>query len=115
MMTIHFSRTELECPCCHACEMNPIVLEKIERVRNHMGIPLYINSAFRCIKHNEDVGGAATSQHLLGNALDVSTTRMTGCQKLILLKAALLEFSGIGIGKTYIHMDVRENKTLWVY
>ena len=34
-------------------------------------MPIRINSGFRCVRHNEEVGGAKSSRHLLGCAADI--------------------------------------------
>lgn len=44
--------------------------EGLEAVRALLGSPLEISSGYRCIELNRAVGGAATSQHVLGLAAD---------------------------------------------
>ena len=40
-------------------------------IRDHYGLPLHINSGFRCPALNKKVGGAANSQHMKGEAGDI--------------------------------------------
>jgi len=42
-----------------------------EPIRNHFGIPIGISSFFRSKALNKAVGGAATSQHTTGCAIDL--------------------------------------------
>jgi zinc D-Ala-D-Ala carboxypeptidase len=44
-----------------------------EKVRNHFEIPLQISSFFRCYSLNKAIGGAATSQHCKGEAIDIDS------------------------------------------
>lgn len=52
------------------------VKELAERVlqplRDRVGHPLRINSGYRCPELNKEVGGAATSQHVKGEAADIA-------------------------------------------
>ena len=43
----------------------------LEPIRNKIGMPLIVNSAFRSPYVNKSVGGVSTSQHLLGQAADI--------------------------------------------
>ena len=49
-----------------------------EKVRNHFGVPISVNSFFRSRALNKAVGGAHTSQHLTGQAIDISAFKSTG-------------------------------------
>lgn len=39
--------------------------------RENGGNPMIVSSAYRCAKHNAEVGGVANSHHLYGQAMDV--------------------------------------------
>ena len=70
----HFSAAELMCPCCGvgADKMSPNMLQMAEEIRHENGDkPMIVSSAYRCAKHNNKVGGVATSHHLNGQAMDV--------------------------------------------
>jgi len=41
-----------------------------EPIRKHFGVPILISSGYRSKELNKSIGGATTSQHLLGQALD---------------------------------------------
>ena len=62
-LTKNFSKSEFECKC--GCEMPQDVLdnikilaEQLQIVRNKLNKPIKINSAYRCPKHNEIIGGS---------------------------------------------------------
>jgi uncharacterized protein YcbK (DUF882 family) len=116
-LTEHFKDTELECPCCGELSFDSWFLERIQELRYKIARPLVITSAFRCKEHNDSVDGSPTSQHLIGRAVDISTTNFTSAQLYQLIKAAYdLGFKGVGVSKTFIHLDCRDSKSkLWVY
>lgn len=52
--------------------MKAVATNIFERVRAHFGKPIRINSFFRSGALNKAVGGAITSQHCKGEAIDVT-------------------------------------------
>lgn len=113
---IYFKSTEFDCPCCGVNKMNPIVYDKIDRIRAQLNVPLHINSGYRCVAHNAELPDSKpNSQHLLGKAIDVSTANMTNEKRHEFLKYVHSEFNGIGFGKTFFHMDIRDKPACWVY
>nr|WP_204343031.1 D-Ala-D-Ala carboxypeptidase family metallohydrolase [Micromonospora terminaliae] len=98
---------------------------KLEALRRSLGdTPLYVNSAFRSIACNQQVGGASDSQHLYGTAADVVSRSRTLCQ--VAKSARSHGFSGLfGPGypghSDHVHVDSRRennrdrsaNTTTW--
>ena len=69
------------------------------------------------IAHNKEVGGVPTSSHLLGLAVDIRCANSRERFDLInvLLKKG---FNRIGIGSTFIHVDIDLDKSpnvIWTY
>lgn len=88
----------------------------IQSLRMELGFPLTINSGYRCSAYNATLPGSAPdSYHCQGLAADISTARMAGQQKHSLLLRAVMKFTGVGIYKTFIHVDLRptEKRTTW--
>lgn len=93
--------------------------DAIQKAREILGFPIYINSANRDWMYNIAVGGAPRSAHLY-IALDVSTR---GVDRLLVFLALLIAgFKSFGFYKTFIHVDLRpgrrwfgsrEAKTIW--
>jgi len=54
---------------------NMILVSKFgfEPLRKEFNEPLHINSFYRCPELNKQIGGASTSQHQEGKAIDIST------------------------------------------
>lgn len=102
--------------------MEPEVLQMLDIARDIYGYPMVITSGFRTIEHNRELiergyPASPKSSHLLGLAVDIA---VPNSQRRFLMLEALLDagFHRIGIGETFIHVDLDKNKTpntLWVY
>jgi len=110
----NFNLQEFE--CTHKdhrhIRINEDLVNKLQELRDYLGVPLIINSAYRCPERNSQVGGATRSQHLLGNAVDISLKTVDNRKKLMEL-AETIGFNGIGEYNTFIHLDVRGSKARW--
>ena len=57
-------------------EAVPLMVELIDKVldpvRERWGVPIYVNSGYRCPELNEEVGGVEDSWHMQGCAADIS-------------------------------------------
>ena len=59
-------------PTPEACDNLIALTEKIlDPARDALGRAVHVNSGYRCPKLNSAVGGARTSQHLTGEAVDI--------------------------------------------
>lgn len=67
-----FSPRELACKGTGQVRLDPQSLDKLQALRDRLGKPLVIVSAYRSPEHNRRVGGAKNSYHMLGRAFDVS-------------------------------------------
>jgi uncharacterized protein YcbK (DUF882 family) len=114
-LSMHFSRNEFKCRCgCGGALVNQGLVYLLEAVREHFNSPVIISSGYRCPKHNREVKGAVSSQHLYGNAADIevqgikSNTVYLYCDKLNLL-------GGVGNydSSNFTHVDVRSSKARW--
>lgn len=120
----HFSVDELKCKCgCGENECEPQLYEMLEEFRaavsKEAGVdtPIIVTSGYRCSKHNKKVGGAYSSQHVLGRAADV---RVEGKSAAWLEKVAATVPSIKGMGRddhnNFIHLDVRKTmQAKWCY
>jgi len=107
----NFYLNEFECPCCHRVMIHSKLLKLLVKLRNKIGQPVYINSGFRCVKENENVGGVLHSYHLLGMAADIYVRNMKTSD--LLIYARMVGFMGIGFYPTFLHLDVRPIKSYW--
>lgn len=111
------TRSEFTCPCCGENQMVDDTLDMFTMARLDAGVPFVINSGYRCIEHNQEVGGRLNSSHLKGEAGDIKCVDLFHRYKMIraLMGAG---FQRIGIGKTFIHADNDKQKprcVIWTY
>ncbi len=113
----HFDSSEFACKCgCgglnNGADINPRLVEVLERMRAIIGEPLVLSCGYRCPTHNAEVGGVWNSQHVYGTAADVLCPEGVDVEDLY--DAA--KFAGAdGIGKYWwgVHVDVRGTYARW--
>lgn len=59
-----------------------LVTNILQPIREEWGKPLMVNSGYRCQALNNKVGGSKTSQHLTGDAADITTGNASDNKKL---------------------------------
>ena len=96
--------------------MDARVVLGAEAIRVKRGKPIGINSAYRTPSRNKIVKGAPKSSHMEGLALDISTKGWTERERIdLILFAKEQGFTGIGIAKTFIHIDMKNRTASWIY
>jgi len=111
----NFDKSEFVCKCgCGKYNLNPVLLDALQRLRDYIGYPIYINSGCRCEKHNKVVGGVKNSLHVRGKAADIRVDELSP-QELAKSAMEIKEFrdGGIGIYTNFVHVDVRGRKARW--
>lgn len=108
----NFSMKEFACKCgCGFDNPDPRLIEALEDLRERLGVPLTLNSACRCAKHNKAVNGSPKSQHLEGTAADVRVPPGHSVDSLTWHAENVKAFANGGIGKypqkNFVHVDVR--------
>jgi uncharacterized protein YcbK (DUF882 family) len=108
----NFILSEFQCPCCKRVLLDFRLLDMLEILRRKIGDrPIIVNSGYRCPSYNEKVGGVHGSYHLYGMAADV---RVAGMEPVKLIQYAYdVGFLGLGLYKTFCHLDIRANYTSW--
>lgn len=66
-----FSPREVACKGTGELLINADALDKLQALRDRLGRPIILTSAYRSAKHNKAVGGAKNSYHMQGAAFDV--------------------------------------------
>jgi zinc D-Ala-D-Ala carboxypeptidase len=67
----NFSPRELACKGTGSLLVDPTALDRLQALRDRLGVPLLVTSAYRSPEHNRKVGGAKDSFHLKGCAFDI--------------------------------------------
>lgn len=97
--------SEIDCRCkyysCKRTAMAKSVIASFDSTRRDFGTTVYINSGFRCQRHNTDVGGVGDSKHKLGLALDLAPADLVDLDELETI--ARRHFDVVIRYETFIH------------
>jgi len=121
-MPNYFSEKEQKCKC-GKCDglLDKEFLDRLNQLREQLGRPVLLSSAYRCPAHNSVVSRTGKhGPHTTGKAVDIVCA---GSEAVEILDIALdLEFKGIGVcqtgtwGRRFIHIDdARPTATIWSY
>lgn len=105
----HFNKSEF---ACHHCGKLPQVaqslIDGLEQLRALAGQRVFINDGYRCPQHNQQVGGAPNSMHIVGRATDIQIDQQTTLQTLELVKQiSVFTAYGLYVAEHFVHVDVR--------
>ena len=89
------------------------LVEVLQKIRDHFGRPVTINSGYRTVTYNKKVDGADFSQHMYGMAADISVSGVKPKDVAAFAETLLPKTGGIGIYDTFTHVDVRAVKSRW--
>ena len=100
------SKSDFACKC--GCDKNLIkdeIVDLCKEIKKQIGMPLTINSGYRCATHNSNVGGTTNSQHLLGNAADITCSNITKLKEVCKSIWSSNKIGGLGLYTTFVHVD----------
>lgn len=87
-----------------------VIADLMQEVRDLLGFPIKINSAYRCKKLNDLVGSTDRSQHLKGQAVDFVCPRFGTPQDIFLtLKNNNIIVDQCLLENTWIHLSIKSN------
>ena len=111
MLSRHFKREEAACSCgCGFDAADIDVLKILEKVRYHFNAAVIVNSWCRCEDYNILIGGAKSSQHVLGKAADFT---VIGVPPSVVQEYLKNWKGGLGSYENFTHVDVGR-KRRWV-
>ena len=113
-----FKVREFGCKCdrCDEILIDSVLVQWLQKIRDHFGASVNINSGFRCPEHNAEVGGAETSHHMRGMAADI---RVWGVSPLEVAQYA----ENIGVRRiglyegdegNFVHIGSDTRKRFWL-
>lgn len=84
-----------------------LVTNVLEPMREWLNAPLLVTSGFRCYELNKAVGGVENSEHLIGEAADITTGTRDGNIRLYEWAIVNLEYDQLILKNkgTYIHVS----------
>jgi len=113
----YFKLSDFNCQQTGENEMSIEFIHKLDKLREACGFPFNITSGYRSPNHvleKSKPNGGGT--HTKGIAADIYVSG--GRQRMQLVaKAIALGFVGVGVAKTFVHVDVRDDfkPVLWCY
>ena len=118
----NFHIREFECPMSRLSLISLVLVDRLQLMRDVLGFPLKITSAYRSAKKQDSLRAQGyktakdISQHEVGRAVDISLEGLSDKQKEALKDLATKYFMSVGIAKTFIHVDLRDDKIrTWGY
>ena len=116
----YFKINEFVCRC--GCGMpaearqniEALVANVLDSLREAYGKPIYVNSGYRCEAYNRKVGGVPRSQHIVGEAADISLPLTAyGLQDELMKLAKLIvqqgRFDQLIIYPTFLHVSYKRS------
>lgn len=107
----NFSPAEIACRGTGALRIHEDALNRLQALRDRLGKPLIIRSAYRSPAHNRAVGGAPRSKHMDGTAFDIVMANHDPAA----FEAAAREAGFAGFGfyprSGFVHIDLGPART----
>lgn len=118
-LTKNFAVNEFSCHgsgCCSTVLIDDALATYLQKIRDHFGKPVTINSGYRCATHNKNIGGATGSYHTKGMAADIAVKDVAPAE--VAKYAESIGIKGIGLYETasdgyFVHVDTRTSKSFW--
>ncbi len=111
----NFKLDEFKCKCgkCDPILVDEALVTWLQKIRDHFGKSVNINSAYRCAKHNADpkVGGSKSSHHVKGKAADIRVEGVTPQE--VAKYAESIGIRRIGLYDNFVHIGSDTTKKFW--
>lgn len=116
-----FTEKEFKCRCCGELpeefqgNVRVLVANVLDQAREKLGMPITVNSGYRCQKHNAEVGGVPRSQHMVGEAADIrpaANENHNGNENLKRLARIIVEngkFDQLILYPTFLHVSYKRS------
>jgi len=111
----YFNVSDFDCQETGNNEMCQDFLDKLDALRHNTGFPFVITSGYRDPSHSIESRKSKPGMHSHGVAADIRIRNGAEGYKLA-SEAFKAGFTGIGIAKTFIHVDTRKTTpVIWIY
>ena len=111
----NFTSNELRCSCCGDEHVQQWALDKLQAIREELGRPLSVTSAYRCENHPVESRKKKAGTHNKGIAFDIFVG--DGALRYQLISTAIKHgANGVGVSRSFIHIDFRDTTpVVWTY
>ncbi len=111
----YFKLKDFNCQETGNNEMCSDFLDKLDELRHVCGFPFIITSGYRDKTHSIEARKAKVGTHGQGIASDIRINIGNEAYQII-KNAQSMGFNGIGVAKTFIHVDTRKTMpVIWTY
>jgi len=112
---MHFDISEFDCQHTGENFMEQEFLDKLDVLRDECNFPFLITSGYRSPTHPIEAVKEIPGTHAQGIAADIAVNSAT--QRFTLVRKAIEHgFTGIGVAKTFVHVDTRGGApVIWTY
>lgn len=106
-----FSPREMACKGTGTLLIDANAMDKLQALRDRLGVPVLVTSAYRSPDHNKKVGGAKESLHMQGRAFDIRMDNHNPTEFEAAARAC--GFTGFGYypKQGFIHIDTGASRT----
>ena len=111
----HFDIDEFDCQETGENQMDTDFIYALDELREACGFPFRITSGYRSPSHTIEARKSSPGTHSEGIAADIAVSG--GAQRRAIVENAIrLGFNGIGVAKTFVHVDKRKTPpVMWTY
>ena len=111
----YFKIEEFDCQETGNNEISVELVNKLDELREACGFSFTITSGYRDPSHSIEAKKSKPGTHEQGIAADFKVA--DGAQRMaVVANAVKLGFTGIGVAKSFVHVDIRETTpVLWCY
>jgi len=107
----NFTPREIACHGTGSILIDVDALDRLQALREDVGRPMTVLSAYRSPEHNAAIGGGKRSQHLIGKAFDIAMSNQDPAEFLAAAQSA--GFTGFGFypKRHFMHIDTGRART----
>lgn len=111
----YFTIEDFACQETGENRIKPEFVSELDDLRADCGFPFIVTSGYRSRDHSLEKTKKVAGQHTHGNAADIQVSN--GLQRMAIVRKALDRgFTGIGVAKSFVHLDTRDSEpVMWTY
>ena len=109
----YFKMKEFECrdgcamPASARENIEALVQDVLDPARERLGEPIYVNSGYRCPRHNAAVGGVPNSQHMRGEAADIRLVEIADNAEIVSAIKENGRWDQMIVYPTFVHVSYK--------
>ena len=111
----YFKVEDFACSETGENEIQDEFVKKLDELREACGFPFIVTSGYRSPNHPIEAKKSSPGLHAQGIAADIAVNGGAQRRKVV-HSAIILGFKGIGVAKSFVHVDTRESTpVMWTY